>query len=85
MRNYPNFLNLLTTFIYLPTSFAYIIPSIKSGRIPREQADMPKKPFFVMGFLDAIAGIMQVFAATYLPGPLLILLSQAAIPMSMLI
>ena len=85
MRNYPNFLNLLTTFIYLPTSFAYISPSIKSGRIPREQADMPKKPFFVMGFLDAIAGIMQVFAATYLPGPLLILLSQAAIPMSMLI
>ena len=85
MRNYPNFLNLLTTFVYLPTSFAYIIPSIKSGRIPKEQAEMPKKPFFVMGFLDAIAGIMQVFAATYLPGPLLILLSQAAIPMSMLI
>lgn len=44
-----------------------------------------KWPFFVMGGLDAIAGIMQVFAATYLPGPLLILLSQAAIPMSMLI
>ena len=38
-----------------------------------------------MGGLDAIAGIMQVFAATYLPGPLLILLGQAAIPMSMLI
>eukprot|EP00605_Chrysophyceae_sp_TOSAG23-4_P001092 GSChrysophyteH1.ASY1.ANO1.1198.1 assembled CDS len=85
MRNYPNFLNLLTTFVYLPTSFAYIIPSIKSGRIPKEQAEMSKKPFFIMGFLDAIAGIMQVFAATYLPGPLLILLSQAAIPMSMAI
>jgi len=85
MRNYPNFLNLMTTFIYLPTSFAYIIPSIKSGRIPKEQAEMGKWPFFVMGGLDAFAGIMQVFAATYLPGPLLILLGQAAIPMSMLI
>lgn len=85
MRNYPNFLNLLTTFIYLPTSFGYIIPSIRSGWIPKEQAEMGKWPFFVMGFLDAIAGIMQVFAATYLPGPLLILLSQAAIPMSMII
>ena len=38
-----------------------------------------------MGLLDAIAGIMQIFAATYLDGPLLILLSQAAIPMSMII
>ncbi len=85
MKNYPNFLNLLTTFVYLPTSFAYIIPAIKSGRIPKEQAEMGKKPFFVMGFLDAVAGIMQVFAATYLPGPLLILLGQAAIPMSMVI
>jgi hypothetical protein len=40
MRNYPNFLNLATTFIYLPTSFGYIIPAIKSGRIPKEQAEM---------------------------------------------
>jgi hypothetical protein len=27
-----------------------------------------------MGGLDALAGIMQVFATTYLPGPLVILL-----------
>ena len=46
---------------------------------------MPRKPFAVMGGLDAMAGIMQVFSATYLPGPLLILLSQAAIPISMII
>jgi hypothetical protein len=26
MHNYPNFLNLLTTFVYLPVCFAYIIP-----------------------------------------------------------
>jgi hypothetical protein len=38
-----------------------------------------------MGGLDAIAGIMQIFSATYLPGPLLILLQQAAIPVSMVI
>lgn len=46
---------------------------------------MPRKPFAVMGGLDAIAGIMQIFSATYLPGPLLILLQQAAIPVSMVI
>ena len=85
MHNYPNFLNLLTTALYVPVCFAYIIPMAKKGVIPQEQLDLPKKPFAVMGGLDAIAGIMQVFAATYLPGPLLILLSQAAIPISMVI
>lgn len=85
MYNYPNFLNLLTTFVYIPVCFAYIIPAARSGWIPREQIDMPKKPFAVMGTLDALAGIMQVFSVTYLPGPLVILLSQAAIPVSMVI
>lgn len=85
MHNYPNFLNLMTTFVYIPVSFAYIIPMIRRGVIDEEQVNMSKRPFFVMGGLDAVAGIMQVFAATYLDGPLLILLSQAAIPMSMLI
>lgn len=32
-----------------------------------------------------MAGILQIFSATYLPGPLLILLGQAAIPVSMII
>jgi len=80
MYNYPNFLNLLTTAMYVPVCFAYIIPMARNGGIPKEQLELPKKPFVVMGGLDAIAGIMQVFSATYLPGPLLILLSQSAIP-----
>lgn len=46
----------------------------RNGGIPKAQLDLPYKPFAVMGGLDAIAGIMQVFAATYLPGPLIILL-----------
>lgn len=85
MYNYPNYLNLMTTFIYIPVSFAYIIPMARRGVIDEEQMNMSKRPFFVMGLLDAIAGIMQIFAATYLDGPLLILLSQAAIPISMVI
>lgn len=38
-----------------------------------------------MGFLDCLAGIMQTFAVTYLPGALVILLLQAAIPASMVL
>eukprot|EP01038_Epipyxis_sp_PR26KG_P015628 gene15628-21124_t len=85
MHNYPNFLNLLTTFIYVPVCFSYIIPMAHYGYIPKEQLQLPKKNFAVMGGLDAMAGIMQIFGATYLPGPLIILLLQAAIPVSMVI
>ena len=85
MHNYPNFLNLLTTFCYIPLSFAYIIPAAASGRIDAQQLRLPKRPFAVMGLLDAIAGILQVFAATYLPGGLIGLLMQAATPVSMVL
>ncbi|KAJ0403829.1 hypothetical protein ATCC90586_000495 [Pythium insidiosum] len=86
MRNYPLFLNLLTTFVYIPISFAYIIPMIKYGSaITLDQRSVPKKTFAVMGALDSMAGILQVFAATYLGGSLIILLGQAAIPVSMVI
>ena len=85
MYNYPNFLNLLTSFVYVPVCFSYIIPMVRNGGIPKEQLEVPKSTFAIMGALDACAGIMQIFGATYLPGPLLILLLQAAIPMSMVI
>ena len=39
----------------------------------------------IMGGLDSLASILQIFATTFLSGPLVILLSQAAIPMSMII
>ena len=87
MQNYPNFLNLWTTFMYIPFSLAYILPVSRFGlfdnAITAEHLSMPKAPFAVMGLLDSLAGIMQTFAAVYLPGPLLVLLPQAAIPISM--
>jgi hypothetical protein len=85
MYNYPNFLNLLTSFVYIPVCFAYIIPMAHYGYIPEEQFQVPKRSFAIMGALDAMAGIMQIFGSTYLPGPLIILLLQAAIPVSMVI
>lgn len=60
MYNYPNFLNLLTTWMYIPLSFAYVFPAIKAGWIGKDQFEVPKKAFAIMGFLDCIAGIMQV-------------------------
>lgn len=51
--------------------------------IPPEVTNMSKRPFVVMGLLDCLAGTLFTFAAVYLPGSLLILLPQAAIPISM--
>lgn len=59
---------------------------IKYGSaITWDQRSIPKRKFAVMGGLDSVSGIMQVFAATYLGGSLIILLGQAAIPVSMAI
>ena len=81
--NYPTFLNLYASFLYIPLSFAYIIPMSKFGStIPATHFAMNKWPFFVMGALDSISTCMQVLCTIYLPGKLLVLLPQAAIPLS---
>lgn len=86
MKNYPYFLNLYTTFIFIPASFVYIIPMIMLGKMSEARKTVPQFKYLVMGFLDGFASIMQTFAVTKIAsGSLLILLSQAAIPISMLI
>ena len=85
MKNYGNFMNLFMTFCYIPLSFIYVWPMYKYGYIKKEEVDAPIKAFVIMGFLDGIAGIMQVFATIYLAGSEVVLLQQAAIPVSMII
>jgi len=88
MYNYPYFLSIYVTFVYIPLSFAYIFPMFIWGKhiITKEQRAIPWYKFGVMGFLDGIAGIMQTFAVNYIPsGGLIILLTQSAIPISMVI
>mmetsp|Transcript_18860 Transcript_18860/g.66646 ORF Transcript_18860/g.66646 Transcript_18860/m.66646 type:complete len:493 (-) Transcript_18860:147-1625(-) len=87
MYNYPLFVNLFTTLIYIPVSWAYITPMIKYGTlITPEALAVPKKTFAVMGLLDSVAGIMQTLSVTFIQnGTLVILLSQSAIPLSMII
>lgn len=85
MANYPNALNLLTTAVYVPLSYAYIFPvaRLRPRRITAAHRALPCAPFATMGALDAAAATLQVFATTALPGALVVLLLQAAIPVSM--
>ena len=86
MYNYPMYLNLMTTFTFVPMSFAYIIPMVKYGTaITPEQRAIPKYKFAIMGALDCISGAMAIFAVNYISsGSMIVLIQQSAIPISML-
>ncbi|CAM9687417.1 unnamed protein product [Ectocarpus sp. 4 AP-2014] len=85
MYNYPFFLTMLSTFIYVPVCFLYIVPMLAFGSaITPAQRTIPKFKFAVMGLLDSVAGIMGVFAVNYINNAaMIVLLQQAAIPISM--
>ncbi len=87
MYDYPFFLNVLTTFVYVPVCFAYIIPMILCGQsITPEQRAFPKYKFAIMGFLDGTSSILGIFAVNYIVNAgSIVLLQQAAIPVSMCI
>ena len=88
MYNYPLFMNMLSTAIYVPICFAYIIPVVRfsSTIITKEQLEIPKYKFAIMGGYDSLAGIMQTFSVTYISSSsIIVLVQQSAIPISMAI
>ncbi len=87
MYDYPLFLNVLTTIVYVPACFIYIIPMLLCGQaITPEQRAFPMYKFAIMGFLDGISSILSIFSVNYIVNAgSIILLQQAAIPVSMCI
>ena len=87
MHNYPVFTNMMSCAIYIPICFAYIIPIVSyTNNISKEQQDIPKYKFAVMGAYDSLAGIMQTFATNYISSSsTIVLVQQSAIPISMAI
>ena len=57
-----------------------------TNNISKEQQDIPKYKFAIMGAYDSLAGIMQTFAINYITNSgTIVLVQQSAIPISMLI
>ena len=57
MHNYPIFMNMVSCAVYIPICFAYIIPMIAyTNTISKEQQEIPKYKFAVMGAYDSLAG-----------------------------
>jgi uncharacterized membrane protein len=80
-------MNLLSTFLYVPICLIYIIPVLSlTNWITKEQREISKYKFAVMGGLDSISGIMATFAVNYISNAsLIVLVQQSAIPISMVI
>lgn len=85
MHNYPMFINLLSSFMYIPLSFVYIIPAqLFTNNITKEQTDIPKTSFLMMGTLDSVSSTMQMLAINYITSAsITVLVQQSAIPISM--
>jgi hypothetical protein len=94
MANYPLAQNIITTFVYIPVSLAWVLPMVYGipGLVqPKGWASMEASPvaqwkWAVMGALDSIASVLQSIAIDKISnGSLVVLLLQAAIPASMVI
>ena len=85
MHNYPAFVNILSVLVFVPMCFAYILPVLQWGSaITKEQTDIPKYKFAIMGAYDSVAGIMQTFAVNFISNAgTIVLVQQSAIPISM--
>jgi len=76
------FTNLLTTFVYLPTSWGYVF--FRWNYLTDAEKAIPWYKWAIMGGLDSLAGILQSLGVAFVSnGTLVILLLQAAIPVSM--
>jgi CRT-like, chloroquine-resistance transporter-like len=84
MANYPLFVNLLVTGAYIPTSLLWVLPAVYGLGLKMESRPVPQRAWFVMGFLDSLASVLQALAVDYVSnGTLVTLLLQSSIPVSM--
>ncbi len=80
---YALFTNLLTTFVYLPTSWGYVY--FNWSKLTDDEKAIPWYKWAIMGGLDSMAGILQSIAVAFVSnGTLVTLLLQSAIPVSMI-
>ena len=89
MYNYPITVNLVSSVMYVPLCFAYILPAlwcVTPSPISEEERAIPKYKFAIMGALDCVSSVMQTLAVNFVPNPsTIVLLQQSAIPISMVI
>ncbi|GMH05630.1 hypothetical protein Nepgr_007470 [Nepenthes gracilis] len=76
LKQYPFFLAQLATFGYVLVYFSILYLRHHAGLITDEMLSLPKTPFLVVGFLEALGAASGMAAATMLSGASIPILSQ---------
>ncbi|KAL8487816.1 hypothetical protein ACS0TY_024218 [Phlomoides rotata] len=76
MKDYPFFLAQLNSLAYVMTFFTLLHVRYHAGVTTDEMLAIPKLPFIVIGFLEAISTVSGMYAGAILPGPAIPLLYQ---------
>ena len=88
LYNYPLYFNFASTVLYIPICFAYIIPIVHFAPniISKEQLEIPKYKFAIMGVFDSTSMILTTIGTTFVTNAsIIVLIQQLAIPISMII
>eukprot|EP00741_Cyanophora_paradoxa_P006829 tig00001042_g6604.t1 len=85
MTNYPWFLSsILLTLSFALLCWPVVWFKIWRGSITPEMRTFPKSKFAVAGALDAIANLISTVPASFLSGPVNVVVSQAVVPATLL-
>ena len=86
MHNYPYFMSQFINFIVIPIFFPLVWAQMIFTRdITPEVRAFPQRRFAAMGALDTLAGFMVLMGGAHISGPSQVLLSQGAIPVTMVV
>ncbi|KAI4308664.1 hypothetical protein L6164_031718 [Bauhinia variegata] len=77
LKEYPFFLAQFTTFGYVVIYFSILFIRYQAGIVTDEMMAIPKLPFLVIGFLEALGLATGMSAGAILPGPAIPILNQA--------
>lgn len=76
LKEYPFFLAQLTTFGYVAIYFSVLYTRYNSGIATDEMLALPKSPFIIIGFLEALGVVSGMYSGAMLPGPAIPILGQ---------
>ncbi|GJP41632.1 hypothetical protein CLOM_g1276 [Closterium sp. NIES-68] len=76
LKPYPFFLAQLTTFGYVAIYSIILLTRASLNIVTPDMLALPKRPFLLMGFLEAVGLTAGMMAAAHMPGALIPVLSQ---------
>ncbi|GBG60182.1 hypothetical protein CBR_g3426 [Chara braunii] len=77
MQHYPFFMAQILTLAYVAVYFSVLCARKKAGAVTNAMLSLPKTPFAMMGFLEAMGLVLSMAAGAVLSGAVIPILNQA--------